>query len=190
MTIPDTTILPYPPKGAFNEAQSDYLKLLLDKTQESYNQTSEGINGFFKVSTEVADGYDWVPVLKGVSTEGVGTYTRQNGWAYRQGLLVDIFFDIEWTAHTGTGAAYVELPYKVAKAIDSTTPQSPFVGSLITSGISFTGGYTAAATQAMSDTFNCELRQYGSGVSFANIQVPASGRIMGAIRYVGQFFEQ
>jgi hypothetical protein len=54
----------------------------------------------------------FTPVIKGATTPGVGTYTRQEGRYYKIGRMVIVFFRVTTTAHTGTGAIQIEgLPY-------------------------------------------------------------------------------
>jgi hypothetical protein len=45
----------------------------------------------------------WTPVIFGSTVAGVGTYTTQTGTYTKQGNLVFFDYNIDWTAHTGTG---------------------------------------------------------------------------------------
>jgi hypothetical protein len=45
----------------------------------------------------------WTPVIFGTTAAGVGTYTTQQGTYTKQGNIVFIDYNIDWTAHTGTG---------------------------------------------------------------------------------------
>lgn len=49
----------------------------------------------------------WTPVVFGVTTAGVGTYTQQEGFYVKVGKFVWISMQLVQTAHTGTGAMRV-----------------------------------------------------------------------------------
>lgn len=46
---------------------------------------------------------NWTPVLEGTTAAGVGTYVKQHGVYSRVGNMIFFTFDLEWSAHTGTG---------------------------------------------------------------------------------------
>lgn len=57
----------------------------------------------------------FTPVVRGVTTAGVGTYTEQKGTATKTGDRVDFTINVTWSAHTGTGGTEViGLPFTVA----------------------------------------------------------------------------
>lgn len=178
MTLPNDIIYPLDTdllrEGDFTSLKK-YIRLLVESLTERDRQVVDVVNGTIQMFS---------PILKGSTVAGVGTYNYQTGWYLRQGLMVDIWFDISWSAHTGTGNLYVELPYTVANS-----ENNPFVGTLNSSNITYTAGYTAVTCRAEPNTIKCNIMQYGSGVALAVIAVPASGAISGHIRYIGKEFE-
>jgi hypothetical protein len=46
---------------------------------------------------------DFIPVVSGLTTAGVGTYTLQQGRFLKIGRLVAFMLRVDWSAHTGTG---------------------------------------------------------------------------------------
>ena len=158
---------------------------IAEQTQNAYQDIAINFNGFNKTSFLDNDGTlnrleNWTPTLKGTSTAGTFTYTSQNGWAFRQGLLVDIWFDIIWTGSgTAAGNLYVELPYKVAR-IDG----KPFTGTIQSSSITYATG-TYMVCNSIPNTYRCEIWTAGSGATTANRTVVSSGQLIGSIRYMG-----
>ena len=53
----------------------------------------------------------YTPVMTGSSTPGTGTYIVQSAFFTRIGRAVFVQCGIGWSAHTGTGAMYISLPY-------------------------------------------------------------------------------
>lgn len=187
MTLPPTTILPLHTKSIQTGDPGDleaYIRELIFKLTTDYEAIADAINGYIQLSNTTDPTILWTPRVLGTTSGGTATYSVQNGWAIRIGFLVDIFFELEWTAHTGTGNLYVEFPYTVIDTIGA-TGSAPFVGSVITSNITFGVGHTAAAIQAVSNTLRGEIITYGSASASANLVVPASGAIKGSIRYIG-----
>jgi hypothetical protein len=149
------------------------------RVKDSVEEVAESVRGTFKTSDSGREA-QWKPVIVGTSTDGTGTYTHQSGFVYRQNQLVDCFFDVLWTAHTGTGNAALQLPYKVAKA-----SQLPFVGVVQSSTLAFSG-YLVLAAQPDDDI--AILMQCTSGGATTAIAIAAAGRLQGSIRYVGQLY--
>lgn len=46
---------------------------------------------------------NWTPVVAGSTGAGVGTYVKQHGVYSRVGNMIFFTFDLQWSAHTGTG---------------------------------------------------------------------------------------
>lgn len=188
MTIPPTTILPLHTQDIATGKPEDlenYFRELVFKLTTDYEAIADSVNGLVQYSTADEPTLQWEPELFGTTSPGTATYTTQIGWAVRVGQLVDVFFEIEWSGHTGTGNLYLELPYDVVGDLAG-TDTAPFVGSVIPDGITFAGGRTAAAIQAVSDTTRGEFMIYGSGLTSENLAVPAAGRIQGTLRYIGE----
>lgn len=142
---------------------------------------ADAVNGNIKTNEDLSSPF--VPTIIGTTTEGVGTYTKQIGWSYSQGLFRDIWFDVSWTAHTGTGNLALELPYLV-----TFSEQMPFVGVCQLSDITFAGSY--ATINAIPDTRRLEFWTTSSAASNVQIAIGAIGRAIGHIRYIGQSIER
>ena len=139
-----------------------------------YQDLARTINGTIKSFT---------PVIKGTTAAGTGTYARQVGWVRRQGIFVDAFFDVQWTAHSGAGALYIELPYKTKN-----TDGAPWIGVIQPSSLGFGAGKTYLTINGISDTFRGEIWANGTGVTTSALSVASPGRLQGHISYLGQEF--
>lgn len=77
------------------------------------------LNALLDVSLEefdmaTAEAGVWTPVVEGLTSAGVGTYTSRHGKFFRWNKLVIVQFRIITSAHTGTGQARINnLPYTV-----------------------------------------------------------------------------
>lgn len=183
MTVPTNIIFPTHPDGLLTADPKDierYFRELNFTLQQMYEQLAQGINGDIKADFAIQR-QQWVPILKGTSTPGSFTYTNQYGWVLRQGLLVDVWFDVSWSASGGAaGNLYVELPYEVALSNGK-----PFVGVVQSSTLAYTGG-TGIVVNAISSTYRGEFWNVGSGFTTANQAVVASGQLIGHLRYIGK----
>lgn len=75
----------------------------------------------------------WTPRVVGTATEGVGTYSGQDGVYVRIGQMVWIHGFVDWTTHTGTGNMRItDLPFAVQNA--SFTSLSVYTSRLTYSG--------------------------------------------------------
>lgn len=181
MTLPTNIILPSPTTNP--EDQIKYIQELVASLQRMYEDMTDKINGNFR-SDYGQEGDIWTPILKGTTADGSFTYSNQTGWALRQGIMVDAWFDISWSATGGaTGNLYIELPYQVA-----ISNGMPFVGVVQPSDFAFTGG-TGIVINGIQNTFRGELWNVGSGFTTARQAVVSSGRLIGHIRYIGVEFE-
>src|SRR5690606_310373 len=97
----------------------------------------------------------WTPIVFGFTTAGTATYSRQTGWYLRAGLMVDLWFDIQWSGHTGTGALILQLPYKAAA-----TENFPWMDAVFTT-LALTAGYTSTMISANSDSIQGVVLQAG-----------------------------
>lgn len=180
MTIPTNIILPL--RYDFEE-MADVNKYLLDliyKLEDMYTTIAQATNGDIRASCYLQR-QQWIPVVKGATTPGTFTYTHQIGWAYRQGLLTDVWFDVAWSANAGAmGNLYVELPYKVANS-----DQKPFVGVLQTATLNYGAGQSVLTINAIPDSYRGEVWSSGSTTATANIAVAAAGQLIGHVRYIG-----
>ncbi len=188
MTIPETTILPLHADRIKQggDGLERYFRDLVKKLQDDYSTIVGNVNGSIRTDTDFGN-TKWEPVVVDSANAGTTfTYTHQVGWVLRQGLIVDVWFDVLWTGNTGniTGNMTIELPYKAA-----ITEEKPFVGLIQSSVFAYTGG-TECVINATSDTFTGEIWNTGDGFTTANQGSVASGHLIGAIRYVGQAIER
>ncbi len=169
------------------EDRLKYMRELVTQLQDELRALRRDIDGYYSWSENSnGQGEYWLPAVYGTTVAGVGTYAanKQVGIARRAGYLVDVFFDVTWTGHTGTGNLYVELPYKPIEA-----QEKPFVGVIQDSNITYTAG-TRLVINAIPDTFRGEIWTCGGGVATGNQGIVTSGQLIGHIRYIGQFYEQ
>ena len=188
MTLPTQIKLPSVQRRQL-ESPSDYLKYFEEMTytlEEMYQDLAQAVNGDI-FSDTFAGSEQWTPVVADTANSGTTfTYDHQTGWALRQGIITDCWFDVEWTANSGaiTGNMYVLLPYKVAASNDM-----PFVGVCQPDTFTFTAG-TDCVLNAIPDTYRCEIWNTISGATTANQGSVAAGRLIGHIRYIGQEIER
>lgn len=180
MTLPSNIIFPLRADFTdFNDIDR-YLRDLVFELQRMYENVAQGVNGDIRASAYTQRN-KWTPVLKGTTVEGTFTYTHQIGWVLRQGLITDVWFDVEWTGSgTAAGNLYLELPYRVAR-----TDEKPFSGALQSSTIAYGAGKTVLSINAISNTFRGEIWSSGSGVATANVAVAPAGQLIGHVRYIG-----
>lgn len=180
MTLPTSNIYPAVTTFRAMDDLTKYLRDLVFALEDRDEQLADAINGDIR-GNAFTQREQWTPVLKGATTAGTFTYTHQIGWVYRQGLLVDVWFDILWTAQAGAaGNLYVELPYRVAVSAGK-----PFVGPLQTATIGYGAGQTVLNVNAIPNTFRGEIWSSGSAAATANIAVAAAGQLIGHVRYMG-----
>ena len=180
MTLPTGQIYPTVREIKSMDDVNRYFNDLIFALEDRDEQLADAVNGQIR-GNAFTQRQQWTPVLKGATTAGTFTYTHQIGWVFRQGLLVDVWFDILWTAQAGAaGNLYVELPYKVA-----TSTGKPFVGPLQTATIGYGAGQTVLNVNAIPSTFRGEIWSSGSAAATANIAVAAAGQLIGHVRYLG-----
>lgn len=183
MTVPTNWIFPLHSDKILSETpdlREQHWREFIFSVSRMYEELAQGINGDIR-SNAASTSVQWTPTLQGATTAGTFTYTSQIGWAYRQGLFVDLFFDVVWSAAgTAAGNLYLQLPYEVA-----TSSQKPFVGVVQSSGITYTGG-TGIVVNAIPGTYRGEFWNVGSAFTSANQAVVASGQLIGHVRYIGK----
>lgn len=188
MTLPTDIILPIHTDRILTgtpEHLEKYIRELIFTLETMYRDLSETINGEIFSDTFLSP-LNWTPVLADTANPNTTfTYDHQTGWALRQGLITDCWFDVKWTANSGaiTGNMSIDLPYLVAESA-----QKPFVGTCQPSIFAFTGG-TGCVVNAIQNTYRCEVWNVGDGFTTANQGSVAAGHIIGHIRYIGQEIE-
>lgn len=164
-----------------------YLRELITELQDQLRDIKTAFGGSYSWSENTgSQGAFWQPEVFGATTAGAGTYAanKQIGTVRRSDNMVELFFDVTWSAHTGTGNMYVQLPYKPI-----TSQEKPFVGVIQDSGITYTAG-TRLVMNAIQNTFRGEIWTCGDGVATGNQAITNSGQLIGYIRYMGQFYER
>ena len=188
MTLPTDINLPVP-ENLFTEGAKynteTYLRELNDRLSDMYQDVAQNVNGYVR---------NWTPIVFGDTTEGSATYTIQSGWLRRSGIIVELWFDVAWTGHTGTGRVAILMPYEAANSTglmpyqDSST-SSPFVGVIESSVANTFTGYTYLTCRAEPNTTTCYIVRNGTGVASARLGIASSGGFRGYIRYIGKEFE-
>lgn len=179
MTLPTDLLLPQPKDYQNAENPDAYLNDLVFDLQTMYEQIANNVNGTIRSYADV-DSSEWIPTIDGTIGAGATTYTHQIGWVLRQGIITEVWFDIQWSATTATGNLFIDLPYIVTKS-----NQKPFVGVLQTATIAYGAGQTVLTCNAIPTTYRLEVWSSGSGNATANIAVAAAGQLIGHCRYIG-----
>jgi hypothetical protein len=188
MTLPTTTILPLHTDKirAGGEELESYMKELVFTLQRQYEDMAQAINGSTLRSTD-AGNVKWSPVLKDDANSATTfTYDHQIGTVLRKGLMVDVWFDVSWSANSGaiTGNMTIDLPYKVALIAEK-----PFVGIVQASVFTFSGG-TECVINAIPDSYTLEVWNTGDAFTTAQQGSASAGQLIGYIIYVGQGIER
>lgn len=156
---------------------SEYMQELTHALEDQYDEMSSAINGTIFSDLD-EDENKYVPVILGSTADGVGTYVadHQTAYAFRMGSFVDVWFDISWTAHTGTGNLLLELPYKSIQF-----DNEPFVASVSADNLVFSGYLVGSV---IPDSFNMEILDVQSGGAAVNIAVSNfATTLRGHVRY-------
>lgn len=149
---------------------------LNEALERMYEDIVQNVNGTIQA---------WTPKIIGLSTEGTGTYVSQFGWYRRAGIMTEVWFDVSWSAHTGTGNVAILLPYFAAK-----TSGDPWAGVIESSAANtFGAGFTYLVMTVDPNTPNGRIFKCGTGVPSAALAIAGSGGFRGYIRYIGQELE-
>jgi len=178
MSLPSNITLPLRVDYKNDEDLDRYLRDLVYELQGMYENLTDNINGYIRNNADI-DQSQWLPTLNGTAP-GTFTYTSQYGWSIRQGIYTEVFADITWTSTTAGGSLYLELPYLV-----TFSEGMPFVGTVQASNISFGAGKTNLVINAIPNTYQGEIWSIGSGAATTNLAVPASGRLIVYLKYIG-----
>lgn len=184
MTLPSNIIFPLHSdriKSDDPKERDDYIRELVFSLQRMYENIAGSVNG--SISNDQTQGLtNYTPVVTGTTgVNGVETYARQTGWYFRQGLMVDIWVDIEFTGHTGTGDTQISLPFKSA-----VTSNDPFHGLMVAGTIAYTGGYTQISWNVPSDSIVTNVLETGDGQTLQSLPMAAAATFRGHIRYIGK----
>jgi len=144
------------------------------KMKDSYTELARAVNGVVESFT---------PTLYGSTTAGTVTYTTQTGWYYRQGILIDVFFNVQWSNWVGgSGDINLMLPYTVFNSTDDI-----FNGTVGTNNLNYANASDTYVTMRLdSNSKKAYFVSHQYGGAEGNLQVQASGGLCGSIRYIGQ----
>lgn len=179
MTLPTDLDLPFPSRISPSQPVEKYLGDLIYALEDIYQKIASNVNGQFRNNGNTDISTQWIPTLNG-TTPGTFTYDHQYGWSWRSGIMTDVWFDVSWSATTASGSVYIELPYLV-----TSSDGIPFVGEVQASGITFPAGTTYLVCNALQNSYQLYIYGSATGLSTAELSVPASGRLIGHCRYIG-----
>lgn len=189
MSVPSNIVFPRDSSRLNSENKIDreaYMQELIFTLENMYERLAYGINGDIKSDAFTVEN-QFTPILtEAGNTALTFTYDHQTAWVLRQGIIVDVWFDIQVTGvdsgTAGTGALYLELPYKVALSSNM-----PFVGVVQPSNLTYTSG-SETVINAIPNTFRGEFWNCGTGVATAvqAANTDAAFTLIGHIRYIGQ----
>ena len=180
MTLPINYKLPELNKDDSPEQTTSYLQDLTYELQNMYEKTAQNVNGVFRNSLDV-DGSQYIPTLAGSTVAGTFTYSRQEAYVLRQGLMTDVWFDVIWSSvGGGTGQLRLDLPYKITRHAGIF-----FTGECFMNQAPFPVGATALVLLGLTNTFQTTFQAYGSGIDTSAINVYGAGRVGGHLRYIG-----
>lgn len=177
MTLPTDIILPLETdliKSGDPDSLELYMRNLIDTLTDMYQQLAQNVNGFIR---------EWTPIVFGTTSDGTGTYDHAGGFYLRQGIIVDVWYDVQWTAHTGTGNVGIKLPYKAANA--TTVPWEDVCGFSTLN----LGAYSYLTSNVDPDSFDMLFVRNGSGLARQFQPIAGAGRLLGHARYIGKELE-
>jgi hypothetical protein len=145
------------------------INVALIELRKTYQDFARQINGYAKVFTAK---------VFGATSAGVGTYSNQDGFYVLSGQMVDVYYNITWTGHTGTGNLYVEMPFI------SNFSALNYMGIIEnTAGINYSAGYTEIKTKLAPGTRQATVVESGDNVSAQALAVMTSATITGYNRF-------
>ena len=185
LTLPSQKVFPFNIENfptLDEEAQLIQWKEKISSLHEMYEDIVQVVNGDMTyIGFDSADQSQVIPLISGTTSKGIGTYSDREIWRLRQGLLCHIWFDISWTAHTGTGNIYVDLPWEVAL-----TSYDPFIGTIESDNINLTSTYSWLTINCQSSTFKGNIIRSGDSITSSPLPMQTSGRLKGYVKYIGK----
>lgn len=180
MTLPVDIVFPMNTdllKAGDPQSLQRYFIDLTETLTTMYSDIAQNVNGSIRT---------WTPIAYGLSSAGSGTYTIQDGWLRRSGIMTELWIDIGWSAHTGTGGLAIQMPYKAARSSGE-----PWIGVIqsVSASNDFGAGYTYLVWKCEQNTTQGTIVRCGSTVASDEQQIAAVGRYVGYIQYIGQEFE-
>jgi len=187
MTLPSDILLPAVNKELSEDPEKlfQYLRDLTYDLEKMYGELATAVNGRIGSNDDISSAQYTPTIISTGASAGLGTYDHQIGWVLRRGLMVDVWFDLQWTAHTGTAGSpmAITLPYLVAQS-----SQKPFFGTLYASNITYAGDYLVC--NAEPGTRNCNIWEVTTAAAGGEVNLDTAGQLAGHIRYIGQGIER
>jgi len=117
----------------------------------------------------------YTPTYGGLTINGATTYTTQQGNYVRIGNVIIAQFEITWTAATGTGVAYISLPFTAAAGMEFAMP-------IYTSNVTFAAGTPYGLVNTGLNYM--VMGTPTSNAATATLTVEAAGTVFGTAVYV------
>lgn len=143
-----------------------------DEIFDMYQDIAVAFNGSLR---------EWTPTISGSTTNGSGTYTTNEGYYYRQGLLCHVWFYLVWTAHTGTGNIKLDLPFNVRLSA-----QDFYTDSVEVANIALSANYNYFMIRADSNSSQASLIEVGTNNSPQAVTMDVAGSLRGHLVFLGQ----
>lgn len=146
-----------------------------------WERAHEDLEEMYRVIATAINGSqnEWTPTVDG-STTGAGTYTTQTGYYYRQGLLVDCWWHVIWSAHTGANDLRIALPFTIKNSADV------WVGEVIGNSLAYPGGETQALLKGINNTKYAEVIATADGAASAKVQIANTGDLICHLRFISK----
>ena len=144
----------------------------LRQLKNMYLSLRESVEGY----TQSFDG-----VVYGSSTAGTCTYTKNDCYYVRRGVIVDVFYGVTWTGHTGTGNLYLKLPFFEKGFTDSVN-----ASAVIAANITFPAGTVYLVARSLANNDFIRIEAIKSATTPAILTIPAAGTLYFHHSYIGQ----
>jgi len=184
MTLDSNLVLPSNYEAINSDdpnVRENFIRDLIFSLTDMYEEIADAVNG--DISSDQESGLlQYMPTVTGSGgINGSESYSKQTGWYLRQGLMVDVWVDISFTGHAGTGDMQVSLPFESAR-----TSNDPFMGAMIAGTIAYSGGYTQTGWSIGGDSLIANVLESGDGQTLKNLQMASAASLRGHIRYIGK----
>lgn len=149
----------------------------LSELREIYRDIASAVNGFQ---------IDYQPYITGQTTPGSkasapDTYVQRSGLLQITQLIADVWFDVQWTDHDGSGPIQLQLP-AIALGIQS----YPWVSPCLASNIAVPVNAGGLFLQVQPGNSVAILLACIPGAAPQPVQLTSSGRLQGYLRFACQ----
>ena len=141
------------------------------------------LSEMYRILRESIEGYteEFEGVIFGSSADGVGTYTSNDCYYVRRGVVVDLFCHMEWSAHTGTGDLRVKLPFFEKGFVSPTS-----VSAIRTYNLTWPAGSTHVILKGQPDQDYALIEGCRDAGTVQTVQMDGAAAISFHHRYIGQ----